>query len=79
MGISLQAPSGCARSADAIVDIALKSGCPNAIAQRVRTCIMHSGRYDCRIAAGAAFYLVTHVEMFEVFGGSVKITDRKAA
>lgn len=40
---------------------------------------MHSGRYDCRIAAGAAFYLVTHVEMFEVFGGSVKITDRKAA
>lgn len=70
----MRARPGCEATARAMADIAIGSSCPPAVAERVRNCIMHSGRYDCRVSAGAAFFLVSS-RLVADCGGSVTITD----
>lgn len=79
IGITLRAPAGCQRIAAEMADIAMGSACPPDVAERVRTCIYHSGRYDCRVSAAAAYFLVNKPKLFEICDGSIEITDRIAA
>lgn len=50
VAISLRAPAGDAQAAAVVVDVALGSSCPADKAERVRSAILHSGRYDCRVS-----------------------------
>lgn len=50
VAISLRAPAGDAKAAAVVVDVALGSSCPADKAERVRSAILHSGRYDCRVS-----------------------------
>lgn len=50
VAISLRAPAGDPAVAEFVATAAMGSNCPPAKAERVRTCILHSGRYDCRVS-----------------------------
>ena len=79
MAISLRAPAGCPATADEMARLAIGSSCPPAVAERVRSCILHSGRYDCRVTPSAAFFLsAKQTRLMEHFGGSVTLTELHA-
>ena len=75
VAVSLRAPSGCAVTAQAMAKAAMRAKCPPAIAERVRVCILHSGRYDCRVSAGAAFLLARTPDMLGTFGGTIILIE----
>lgn len=50
VAISLRAPAGDPRVADVVTEAAMGSSCPADKARRVRSAILHSGRYDCRVS-----------------------------
>ncbi len=50
VAISLRAPAGDVRIADLVTEAAMGSSCPAEKARRVRSAILHSGRYDCRVS-----------------------------
>lgn len=75
IAVSLRAPSGCPVIANGVATLAMDAKCPPAVAERVRSCILHSGRYDCRISAGAAFYLIRNPDVMAPFGASVVLTE----
>lgn len=75
VAISLRAQSGCQITAQAMAKAAMRAKCPPAIAERVRVCILHSGRYDCRVSAGAAFLLARTPDMLGKFGGAIILIE----
>lgn len=76
VGITLRAPAGCQTTARTMADLAIGSSCPERVAERVRSCILHSGRYDCRVTPAAALFLARSPDLFDAFGGSIEITDK---
>jgi hypothetical protein len=50
VAISLRAPAGDPAIADLVAAEAMGASCPEKVALRVRACILHSGRYDCRVS-----------------------------
>lgn len=72
VAISLRAPAGCNTTAEAMANVARLCNCPPHIAERVRACILHSGRYDCRIAVTAAYYLVHKPDLLRPFSGEMR-------
>jgi hypothetical protein len=53
VAISLRGPAGDPAVADLIACEAMGASCPADKAARVRSAILHSGRYDCRISHSA--------------------------
>lgn len=50
VAISLRAPAGDRAIADRVAEEAIGCRCPATVAERVRACILASGRYDCRVS-----------------------------
>lgn len=50
VAISLRAPAGDPHVAAVVAEAAMGSSCPANKAERVRSAILHSGRYDCRVS-----------------------------
>jgi len=75
VGISLRARVGCPVAAAGMAALAIKARCPASTAARVRSAIFHSGRYDCRVSAAAAFMIAGSPKLLAPFAGSVLITE----
>jgi hypothetical protein len=73
-GVTIVGPPDSARQ---VARAALANGCPRTVADRVESCIRHSGRYDCRIST-----TLSHPMFFEPFlaelrlhGADARLTD----
>lgn len=75
VAISLRAPSGCPVVAARVADVARSMRCPPPTVERVRSCILHSGRYDCRVSAAVAFLLARSPDLMGRCGGHAVLTD----
>lgn len=53
VAISLRGPAGDPAVADLVAREAMGASCPAGKAARVRSAILHSGRYDCRVSYSA--------------------------
>lgn len=53
VAISLRGPAGDPAVADLVAREAMGASCPADKATRVRSAILHSGRYDCRVSHSA--------------------------
>ena len=77
VAISLRAPAGDRAVADRVAEEAMGCRCPAAVADRVRACILASGRYDCRVS----FWIVRPEGLSALrsalaqIGGSVIVLD----
>jgi hypothetical protein len=77
VSISLRAPAGSTTIADLMRDVALGASCPPDKAMQVRSCILHSGRYDCRVATCAVSSRNLECMRQELarVGGSIHVLD----
>jgi hypothetical protein len=75
LGVSLRARPGCPAAADAMAALSCRAGCPPDVAARVRSAILHSGRYDCRIAPAAALLFGLAAPGLAPHDGSIELVD----